>query len=72
MKTTARTFPHAESGTALHMICDKKTKGVYLCVWESKAGDYISLSYEWMKERMDANRDPIPELLQIYGEDSRQ
>lgn len=72
MKTIAKTFPHAESGTALHLIYDKKTKRVHLCVWESKSGRLISLSHEWMKDHMDNDKDPVPELLELYKEETEE
>lgn len=72
MKTIARTIPHTESGTALHLIYDKKSKKVEICVWESTTGRLISLSNEWMRTRLNGDQDPIPELLELYKEETEE
>jgi hypothetical protein len=65
-KTIAKSFAHEDSGSTVHVVYERKTMLVELCVWESKEGDFVALDNEWMFEHQEADIDPIPELIEFY------
>jgi len=72
LKYAARTHVYEDIGTSMHLIYDRKTKKLYVCVWETKSGDYIALSKAWLKERVDNDVNPTPELLALFDSEEEE
>lgn len=68
MKTATKSLRQKESGSTFHMVYDRKTKFVELCVWESPSGQLVALDNDWMYAFQQSDSDPVPELLRAYGE----
>lgn len=66
MKLLVQSYDDKATGTKLHVIYDKKSQVMQVCLWESLGGRLVSLDADWLADYKARDISPIPDLIAMY------
>lgn len=69
MNLLFQSYDDKATSTKLHVIYDKKSQVMQVCVWESLGGTLVSLDVDWLADYKARDISPIPDLIAKYPDD---